>query len=540
MKVSMASRRPIFLSILAVAFLLQAIPLPAGASATLFFSPSAKTVQMDDTFSVAFMVNSGGQAINAAEATINFPTDKLDVKSVSKSGSIFSLWAVDPKFSNASGTIYFSGGKPSPGYKGSAGKIITVTFQAQATGSAKLTISGAQVLANDGQGTNVYGGGGTSTITINNKVTPPPPPPPPPPTPTKAAPSISSESHPDQSAWYASGNVIASWTAGAGVTGYSVLFGQTKVDAPETKTTTATSFSRASVGDGKWYLSVRALYGDIWSPAATYVVQIDATAPEAFTITVEQTSPGDANPKFVFAAKDPSSGVVKYELRLDAGEYALAASPQQVSNLTSGSHSVMVRATDKAGNVREATATFTVASVAVLNVAFEQKPVKIAGDPEPKITVASGEALIMRGFAKATEKLHVLIHSQDTVFDFPVAENVDPSPVQPAPPGYDAWKLEIPVNVAPGDHELRVSTIDENGNVTAEGVVVKFRVLKNSLRVGSTYISIAFLIKILVAVFATLFVLALLFALLYFRLRRRLRKTPPDSVAINKKDPRLR
>ena len=100
-------------------------------------------------------VDSKGIAINAAEGIISFDTRYLTVESISTAVSIFNFWVQEPTFSNAAGTISFSGGLPSPGYNGSNGKLLVVTFQT--TGAADLTLkfTSSAILANDGIGTNV-------------------------------------------------------------------------------------------------------------------------------------------------------------------------------------------------------------------------------------------------------------------------------------------------------------------------------------------------------------------------------------------------
>jgi len=114
-------------------------------------------------------VNSTDQAMNAAQATIIFPTDKLSVISVSTKYSIFSLMVENPTFSNTGGSAGFSGIVLNPGYTGKNGRLVTVNFAAKALGKATVTISGAQVLANDGVGTNILTGKGSATITIIEK-----------------------------------------------------------------------------------------------------------------------------------------------------------------------------------------------------------------------------------------------------------------------------------------------------------------------------------------------------------------------------------
>ncbi|MDO8564815.1 MAG: cohesin domain-containing protein [bacterium] len=134
---------------------LSAAPLRAAAQATLFVSPSAGTYKVGERFSVLVNVNTGGEAINAASGQLNFDNSRLEVVSLGYSSSIFNLWTTQPSYSNAGGTVQFSGGLPSPGFTGASGAIVRVTFRPKANGQAPLTFVSGSVLANDGAGTNI-------------------------------------------------------------------------------------------------------------------------------------------------------------------------------------------------------------------------------------------------------------------------------------------------------------------------------------------------------------------------------------------------
>jgi hypothetical protein len=144
--------------------LLAALPVAAQA-ATLYFSPSSGSHDIGSDFNVTVGVNTAGVAINAAQATVSFPTNLLEVRSVAKSGTL-TLWPIEPSYSNSSGTISFAGGLPNPGYTGSGGSIITITFRGKAEGTASVTLGSASVLKNDGLGTNVYSGSNSGSYTI--------------------------------------------------------------------------------------------------------------------------------------------------------------------------------------------------------------------------------------------------------------------------------------------------------------------------------------------------------------------------------------
>jgi hypothetical protein len=145
-------------------------------AATLYLTPSSSNITVGNISTVNILVNTDGVAINNAEVVVNFPKDLLEIVSVSKSGSIFSLWVAEPVFSNGSGTLSFNGGAPTPGFNGSADKALSVVFRAKNTGSATLLFSSSSVRANDGFGTDVLTGTGQANINITAvKITPPPP-----------------------------------------------------------------------------------------------------------------------------------------------------------------------------------------------------------------------------------------------------------------------------------------------------------------------------------------------------------------------------
>ncbi|PIS22372.1 hypothetical protein COT50_02305, partial [candidate division WWE3 bacterium CG08_land_8_20_14_0_20_41_10] len=145
-----------------------AMPAFAG-SASLYLSPSVGNYTVGNTFLVQIKVNSGGLAINAADSTLIFDPDKLEVASLSKTDSVFSLWVQEPVFSNSLGTINFAGGKPSPGFVGAAGTIINITFKAKIAGTANLTFAAGSVLADDGKGTNILASMGAAAYALASK-----------------------------------------------------------------------------------------------------------------------------------------------------------------------------------------------------------------------------------------------------------------------------------------------------------------------------------------------------------------------------------
>lgn len=142
------------------------VAVSANAQATLFASPSSGTYKTGELFSVLVSVNTGGQAINAASGQMNFDNGRLEIVSMGYSQSIFNLWTDEPSYSNAAGTVRFSGGLPNPGFTGASGAIVRVTFRPKASGQAPVVFVSGSVLANDGKGTNILDSlkGGLFTI----------------------------------------------------------------------------------------------------------------------------------------------------------------------------------------------------------------------------------------------------------------------------------------------------------------------------------------------------------------------------------------
>ena len=133
-------------------------------AATLYFSPSSGAKQVGKTFTVSVYVSSADQVMNAASGEIDVDSDKLEVVSISKSGSLFSLWAQEPSFS--ADTVRFEGIVLNPGYKGSGGKLISFTLKAKAVGDAQVRLTNGSVLANDGNGTNILTSMGSARFSL--------------------------------------------------------------------------------------------------------------------------------------------------------------------------------------------------------------------------------------------------------------------------------------------------------------------------------------------------------------------------------------
>ncbi len=81
-------------------------------------------------------------------------------------------------------------------------------------------------------------------------------------------------------------------------------------------------------------------------------VTVDTIAPDSFTPVADPAGWTNNNkPTISFGTVDGGSGIDRYQLSLDGGEWFLAVSPYQFStSLSDGEHTVAVKAVDRAGN----------------------------------------------------------------------------------------------------------------------------------------------------------------------------------------------
>ncbi len=356
----------------------------SGAMAqSLYIEPNSGQYAVDNAFPVKIYLESAGEAVNAAQAIINFPADFLEVKSISKNGSVFTFWPVEPAFSNAEGRINFSGGVPAPGVTG-IGKILTVNFKVKKEGEITLSLSDEMLLKADGRGTNVLGNSGDSSYKANyklivkdgnistesnNSV----------PAGFSFKPEIYSLSHPDQNQWYKDPNIKINWKISESVSGVSVKMDKNNFSDPDLASQGLFNFKvYDNTKDGIWYFHLKAENQAGWSKTFNYKVQIDTVDPEPFNIKIDNygdlTSP---QPSLYFETKDILSGIENYEVKID-DKNTIMAGPGKTNPLVlpiqfPGMHKVSVLALDHAGNKTESRAEFEIKSIEIPDILIYTK-----------------------------------------------------------------------------------------------------------------------------------------------------------------------
>ena len=355
----------------------------SAQAATLLVSPSSGVYSTGKNFTVSIIVSSTDQPMNAAEGVLDFPTDKLQVVGVSKTGSIFNLWAQEPSYSNSGtvGNVRFEGVVFNPGYQGGFGKILDVTFRVRAVGSASISFSGGQVYANDGLAAPILSSFGKGAYTLQEGTAAPSSPMA---TALPAKPSLKNfikkadgeislfNTSEDPVKWSNSSYANLAWLLSQDVKGVVAALDESANTNPGAKS--AGLFDSKTYNfleEGKHYFHLRFLNDVGAGPILHYPVFVDLTPPEAFAVSFASAEnfaeSGDtystSNPKLrvIFATTDKVSGVDRYEVRVDKDDwfnpqaYATGQNQYTLPKQKPGSHILTIRAYDKAGNYIEAT-----------------------------------------------------------------------------------------------------------------------------------------------------------------------------------------
>jgi hypothetical protein len=133
----------------------------------------------------------------------------------------------------------------------------------------------------------------------------------------------------------------------SGVSHYEIMIDDVKF------TTQETSYLLPELKDGIHNITVRAYdLADNYLDAYT-TAYIDITPPEKFTPISKPHYWTNQIPLVQFNTIDNTSGVDRYELKINDGDFSIQLSPYQLPELEDGYHFITIRAFDNAGNYRE-------------------------------------------------------------------------------------------------------------------------------------------------------------------------------------------
>lgn len=148
-------------------FLTLSVEPVNAQSASLYFSPSTRSVGLNQSFSISIMINTGGVAVNGVTADFTYPAARLEVVSIDSSSSEFSIQAEEDYTS--AGTVYISraisGGNSFTG----TGVVAVVNFRSTTSGTSTLSFTNDAIITSASENpTNVLGTTQTATITAGS------------------------------------------------------------------------------------------------------------------------------------------------------------------------------------------------------------------------------------------------------------------------------------------------------------------------------------------------------------------------------------
>ena len=111
-------------------FLSGAAPKHQTQAVTLFMEPSSQRVQVGGMVSVELRLDTNSYDINAVQANLSYPTDKLEFVNIDSSTSAFS---VEAQTAGGNGSVAVARGAINP-VNNSAAIVTTVNFKALAPG----------------------------------------------------------------------------------------------------------------------------------------------------------------------------------------------------------------------------------------------------------------------------------------------------------------------------------------------------------------------------------------------------------------------
>lgn len=321
------------------------------AHSEVYFSPRSGSFVEGSTFQVPIFVNTRGRSVNGIEVRISFDKNKLAITNPTGGVSIIGVWVEPPGYDNTQGTASYVGVVPN-GITTEAGLIGTITFKVIGTGRATVNVSSrSKILLNDGMGTETMLDLGRAEYNLLPKA--------------PDGVQVFSDTHPVQTDWYNNKNPVLSWIKDEGVTGFSFEIDNKPSTIPDNEIDSEDTIkSYENLNDGLWYFHVKAIKKGVWGTTGHFLVRIDTVPPAEFTPEADYLMAAtilSERTLVSFFTTDNLSGVDHYEVGVidkdqpptESPVFVESSSPYQVPIKVDGKLQVIVRAVDKAGNVRD-------------------------------------------------------------------------------------------------------------------------------------------------------------------------------------------
>lgn len=366
-----------FIGLMLIVFSTSSTPSHAS-TATLYLATTQGTVLLNSIVSIDLFVSSPQQSVNTYDVTVNFDNNFVRPLFINKAGSLCTIYVRELAIGETNARI--TCGQPTPGFQGNLGKIAMISFQTLREGTTGITISpSSQVLANDGNGTNILGS--TRGVTLNI---------------VRGAgafetPIVRTEQGYQSGDWINQNSVTFLWDTVPNAKGYSYSFSTNPDEAPNyTIDTTDLSVGYTDLPDGTYYFKIFATDGFGTSGIQTFIIQIDTTGPRDLSINLNTCNPVtpagidtqqrdtedcktytdqdenivlDTTPIIDISAVDDGSGISHYAFSLNGGEFITTRFQYPLDSIMTGRHTLVYRAYDNAGNYTERTLTFSTIEV---------------------------------------------------------------------------------------------------------------------------------------------------------------------------------
>lgn len=452
------------LLIISLSVFLFVMALTADA-ATMTLLPSSRSFNIGQEFTVDIKINTEDAYINAAQATVKFPNDVLEMVTTEKVGSAFNFWVQEPAVSNDDGTVSFIAGT-TKGISGGSLQVLKMKFKAKGAGTAEISLSEVVVTASDGKGTNVLSIMEGTSVAVGTQLVAPSAPPVPPTAsesvilPQKVErravkaenlpekPVLRAPLYPDQSRWYNHlGETIVLWDVPRDIIKVATALDQIPYTEPQNVADKLFTGEKLGIlEEGVWYVHVQFKNDLGWGEVAHYKISIDTTAPFPFEIKIDNEVSDNPLPDIQYEANDSFSGISEYIIYVDGQELlrtessAIALPAQKPSQ-----HTLTVCATDKAGNSVEDDLEFEILPLPTPIIDFVTTKVS-----QGEVVFASGKT-IPNGFVD----IQIVNKNQQEVFRGSV--NSDNS---------GNWEIIIEEALAKGNYGLTATARDERGAVS--------------------------------------------------------------------------
>jgi hypothetical protein len=297
---------------------------------------------------IAIKVSTGGEAINAAEAVINYDPKMAEVLDIITTNSfcrqdLFAEKTID----NENGVVDITCGVPSPGFSEPNGIVAELVIQPLKIGQLSLRFGDeTKILANDGLGTNVLRlaiDGNYNIVSYDDQQN------------IGEPPTVFSYTHPNSERWYKKKNVYFSWFGTKGAT-YRYALNNIPDSIPgEENTTSENSLSFDVDKDGVYYFHLLPEINGSVGIIAHFKIMIDSTPPLPPIVKTSQTNINVGEiVRFAFVGQDELSGIqTGYYVKIDEGILLPVIPPLYMPFLSSGKHLATIRVFDKAGNFND-------------------------------------------------------------------------------------------------------------------------------------------------------------------------------------------